>query len=87
MKHRPEKPDDVLVVLGDYIVLGSPVDASISFGDLVIAVGLIDLTFRASRRPPAGHGPATATGRTTTTTGSWIRRATRIRRSRPRLVR
>jgi Family of unknown function (DUF5317) len=50
VKHRPEKPDDILVELGDYIVLGSPVDASISFGDLVIAVGLVDLTFRASRR-------------------------------------
>lgn len=51
VKHRPEKPDDILVELGDYIRLGSPVNASISFGDLVIAVGLIDLTYRASRRP------------------------------------
>lgn len=51
VKHRPEKPDDILPELGDYIMLGSPVDASISFGDLVIAVGLIDLCFRASRRP------------------------------------
>lgn len=51
VKHRPEKPDDVLPQLGDYIRLGSPVDASISFGDLIIAVGLIDLTYRASRRP------------------------------------
>ncbi len=51
VKHRPEKPDDVLPQLGDHIALGSPFDASISFGDLVIVVGLIDLTFRASRRP------------------------------------
>jgi hypothetical protein len=51
VKHRPEKPDDVLPQLGDYIPIGSPVDASISFGDLVIAVGLVDLCFRASRRP------------------------------------
>jgi hypothetical protein len=51
VKHRPEKPDDVLPELGDYIVLGDPVNESISFGDLVIAVGLVDLTFRASRRP------------------------------------
>jgi hypothetical protein len=51
VKHRPEKPDDVLPQLGDYIPLGSPIDASISFGDLVIAVGLIDLCYRASRRP------------------------------------
>ncbi len=51
VKHRPEKSDDVLPELGDYIVLGEPVNSSISFGDLVIAVGLVDLTFRASRRP------------------------------------
>jgi hypothetical protein len=50
VKHRPQKSDDVVPQLGDYIALGSPVDASISFGDLVIAVGLIDLTYRASRR-------------------------------------
>ncbi len=51
VKHRPEKPNDILPVLGDSIVLGEPVDASISFGDLVIAVGLVDLTYRAGRRP------------------------------------
>jgi hypothetical protein len=51
VKHRPEKPDDILPALGDTIVLGDPVDAAISFGDLVIAVGLVDLTYRASRRP------------------------------------
>jgi hypothetical protein len=51
VKHRPEQPDDVLPALGDTIVLDDPVYASISFGDLVIAVGLVDLTFRASRRP------------------------------------
>jgi hypothetical protein len=51
VKHRPEKPGDVLPQLGDYIALGSPFDASISFGDLVVAVGLVDLTYRASRRP------------------------------------
>ena len=51
VKHRPERDDDILPQLGDHIVLGSPVNASMSFGDLVIAVGLVDLTFRASRRP------------------------------------
>ena len=49
--HRPEQADDVLPALGDTIVLGDPVNAAISFGDLVIAVGLVDLTYRASRRP------------------------------------
>jgi hypothetical protein len=51
VKHRPEQPDDILPALGDTIVLGDPVNAAISFGDLVIAVGLVDLTYRASRRP------------------------------------
>jgi hypothetical protein len=51
VKHRPEQSDDILPVLGDTIVLGDPVNAAISFGDLVIAVGLVDLTYRASRRP------------------------------------
>jgi hypothetical protein len=56
VKHRPEQPDDVLPALGDTIVLGDPVDASISFGDLVIAVGLVDLTYRASRRSRRSRG-------------------------------
>jgi hypothetical protein len=51
VKHRPERPNDVLPVLSDHIVLGSPFDAAISFGDLVVGVGLVDLCYRASRRP------------------------------------
>jgi len=51
VKHRPQKPDDVLPALGDSIAIGSPVDAAFSIGDIVIAVGLVDLTYRASRRP------------------------------------
>ena len=50
VKHRPEKPNDVLPILSDHISLGSPADASISFGDLILAVGLIDLTYQNSRR-------------------------------------
>jgi hypothetical protein len=51
VKQRPERPDDVLPVLSDRIPLGSPFAASISFGDLVIAVGIVDIAYRASRRP------------------------------------
>jgi hypothetical protein len=51
VKHRPERPDDVLPVLSDRIALGSPFEASVSCGDLVIAVGLVDLCYRATRRP------------------------------------
>jgi hypothetical protein len=56
VKHRPEKPDDILPELGDYIMLGDPFDVSISFGDLIIGVGLVDLTYRASRRPRRSRG-------------------------------
>jgi hypothetical protein len=56
VKHRPEEPDDILPVLGDSMALGSPFDVSISFGDLIIAIGLIDLTYRASRVRRARQG-------------------------------
>lgn len=51
VKQRPEQPDDVLPVLSDRIPLGGPFATSISFGDLVIAVGIVDLAYHASRRP------------------------------------
>lgn len=50
VKHRPERRGDLLPVLGDRIALGAPFDVSISFGDLVVAVGLVDLCYRNSRR-------------------------------------
>lgn len=51
VKHRPERSSDLVAALSDRIALGPPFAVSLSFGDLVIAVGLIDLCFRASRRP------------------------------------
>lgn len=50
VKHHPETDSDLVPWLGDIIVLPAPFDVSISFGDLVIAVGLVDLCFWASRR-------------------------------------
>lgn len=50
VKHRPERNDDVATVLADRIVI-PPLRVSISFGDLIIAVGLVDLCYRGSRRP------------------------------------
>jgi len=50
-KHRPEHGNDVLKALDDRIVVRGPVDEAISFGDLIIAVGLIDVLYRGSRRP------------------------------------
>jgi hypothetical protein len=64
VKHHPQGPDDVLTVLSDRIALGSPFEASVSFGDLVIAVGLVDLCYHASRRPRRSRArtPHPATG-------------------------
>jgi hypothetical protein len=50
VKHRPESEDDLLGVLGDTIVLPAPFDTVVSFGDLVIAVGICELAYSASRR-------------------------------------
>ena len=50
VKHRPERADDVATILSDRIVI-PPLRVSISFGDLIIAVGLVDLCYRGSRRP------------------------------------
>ncbi|MFN8036932.1 MAG: DUF5317 family protein [Acidimicrobiia bacterium] len=51
VKHRPKHSDDLLPWLGDEIVLTDPYDEVISFGDLVLAVGICDVVFWGSRRP------------------------------------
>ncbi len=50
VKHRPERGTDILTVLDDRITVPGPLGESVSFGDLIIAVGIIDVTYRASRR-------------------------------------
>jgi hypothetical protein len=50
VKHHPQDAEDRLTFLGDMIILRSPFDAALSFGDLIIAVGLCDVTYHASRR-------------------------------------
>ena len=50
VKHRPEKPDDLLRFLDDRILLPEPFDSVLSFGDLVIAVGICELAYFGSRR-------------------------------------
>ena len=65
IKHHPEEPDDQLMFLADIIVLNEPFDAVISFGDLILAVGLCDVTFWASRKPkrtPQTDEPEPAAG-------------------------
>jgi Family of unknown function (DUF5317) len=51
IKHHPRVPGDHLLVLTDIIVLRSPFNTILSFGDLILAVGLCDVTYRASRKP------------------------------------
>ncbi|HVM40822.1 MAG TPA: DUF5317 family protein, partial [Acidimicrobiia bacterium] len=58
--HVPEDDAGPLRALGDIIVVGAPVDRAISFGDLVLAVGLVDVIYRASRRPRRRRGRAEA---------------------------
>jgi len=66
VKHRPERSDDLLAILSDRIVL-PPLRTSISFGDLIIAVGLIDLCYRGSRRPVDGRRQARSSAASTLT--------------------
>jgi hypothetical protein len=50
VKHRPETDDDLLPVLDDHIVLPEPFDEVLSFGDLVMAMGICELAYSGSRR-------------------------------------
>ncbi len=51
VKHHPQQPDDKLRFLSDIIVLKEPFDSVLSFGDLIIAVGLCDVAYNGSRKP------------------------------------
>jgi hypothetical protein len=50
VKHRPTRDDDVAVFLSDQIVIGSPADVAISVGDIVLAVGIVELAYAGSRQ-------------------------------------
>jgi hypothetical protein len=56
VKHHPREHGDHLLVLTDIIVLRR-LDAVVSFGDLIIAFGLVDATFWASRRVRRSRAP------------------------------
>src|SRR5829696_813867 len=51
IKHHLQQDDDKLRVLTDIIVLEEPYNTVLSFGDLILAVGLCDVAFWASRKP------------------------------------
>ena len=50
IKHRPERKTDILAVLSDRFAYGSPLNAAISIGDLVLGVGIVELAYANSRR-------------------------------------
>ena len=50
VKHRPERHDDLLRFLDDRIILPEPFDEVVSFGDLVVVVGVCEFAYFASRR-------------------------------------
>lgn len=60
VKHRPERSDDIATILSDQIVI-PPLRTSISFGDLIIAVGLIEMCYRGSRRQMRSRAARTLT--------------------------
>ena len=73
VKHHPQQPDDKLRFLSDIIVLRSPFDSVLSFGDLILLVGLADVAYNASRKPKrrgSRGSRASHRGRTSRAAGS-----------------
>ena len=58
-KHHAERPSDKLKPLGDIILLPA-VRQALSFGDLIMMVGLVDVLFHCSRNPATRRRAATA---------------------------
>jgi hypothetical protein len=51
IKHHPQDPDqDVLLGITDIVPVPGPWPTVVSFGDLIMTVGLIDVAYHASRR-------------------------------------
>jgi Family of unknown function (DUF5317) len=51
VKHHLERPSDKLVFLGDIIPVPSPVNEALSFGDMIMTVGVANLLFNLMRPP------------------------------------
>lgn len=49
-KHRPEREDDMLKILGDRIIIPGPLAQAASFGDLILALGIVNVAYSGSRR-------------------------------------
>jgi hypothetical protein len=57
----PEGETVLLSFLGENVPLPEPFDQMVTFGDLVIAVGIVDAAYHASRRPIQRRRPASRT--------------------------
>jgi hypothetical protein len=64
VKHRQESDDDLLGVLGDKIVLPEPFDSVVSFGDLIMSVGICELAYYGTRRRRTRGSSAARTSQT-----------------------
>jgi hypothetical protein len=51
ISHHPREDGEKLLVLSDIIIVREPVNNVLSFGDLILAVGLCDVAFHLSRNP------------------------------------
>jgi hypothetical protein len=49
-KHRPERVGDLLTGLDDRITIPGPLEETASFGDLILAMGIVNVAYRGSRR-------------------------------------
>jgi hypothetical protein len=58
LKHHPREEGDKLLGLSDIIIVRHPVNNVLSFGDLILAIGLCDVAFHASRNPRRGKRKA-----------------------------
>jgi hypothetical protein len=61
VKHHAERPSDKLKPLGD-IILVPALRQSLSFGDLIMLVGLVDVLFHCSRNPATRRRLGTGVG-------------------------
>ena len=59
VKHHAERPSDKLKPLGDIILLPA-LRQALSFGDLIMMVGLVDVLFHCSRNPATRRRVASA---------------------------
>jgi hypothetical protein len=83
IKHRPQRSGDLLKFLDDRIVMPKPFDTVVSFGDLVISVGICELAYSASRRKRRRRGSASGAQRSATRSPRRSRTRSRAPSTRP----